>query len=77
MWLAALSDSPENEINNLKVQELLTFIESKKSPTDRLVLNLKQSYFAPMKEPDTESIVDRLTQKYPEFQAYLNSVQAL
>lgn len=73
MWLAAISDTPETEINNTKAKELIEFIIKNKSETDGLSINLKQSYFTTNKEPDTESIVVRLTQKYPEFNSYIAS----
>ncbi len=77
MWLAALSDTPDSEANQAKAGELLSYIKSTISRSDRLVLNLKQSYFQTVKEPDTESIVARLIAKYPEFKVYLDTIQSL
>lgn len=73
MWLAAISDSEVTPQNTAKATELIDFIIMKKSPQDRLVENLKQSYFTENKEPDTESIVLRLVDKYPKFKSYIDT----
>ncbi len=73
MWLAAISDTPATDININKSKELLALIIKNKSDIDALTINLRQSYFVAKKEPDTESIVDRLTQQYPEFASYIAS----
>ena len=73
MWLAAISDSSSTDANTLKSKELLELITRNKSDIDALVINLKQSYFTKNREPDTESIVIRLVEKYPEFASYIAS----
>jgi hypothetical protein len=75
MWLAAISDIGSTTAEEAKGQELLTLITADTSKDSPLAQNLSKSYFSPNPEPDTQSIVDRFVQKYPEFKLFLEKIK--
>lgn len=77
MWLGAISDmnsfTATPTVSSTTITILLHTISSKANDSnDRLVQNLKLSYFSEPKEPDTKSIVERLMATYPEFKSYID-----
>ena len=75
MWLAAISDVANTEKENKKAEELIEFIKNNLINDDSLTRNLKSSYFVKDKEPDTKSIVERISVKYPTFKDVLKDME--
>lgn len=75
MWLAAISDFSKSEKEDKKAEELIKYMKDNRIPNDNLSRNLKYSYFVEDKEPDTESIVERISIKYPAFKDVLKDME--
>lgn len=75
MWLAAISDIGTSSIEQEKAQELVEYITRDTSDNSALVRNLKRSYFTQIPEPDTETIVKRLVEMYPEFDLFIETIR--